>query len=152
MRVFEIGNKTWKSALFTIRMKDLASDQNYVEIMNLQIELQIYFQNDGLVATHKTQISQEGLNFIDDGEHTHEVLNEVEMPTTTTYATEAFMFKIYGMQNLATKDKIMILYDDESGDSLWPTMELLKSKLMTKDNFVVSSIKLIKVQIEKPLL
>ena len=53
----------------------------------------------------------------------------------TTYDTINFILK-HDLQNTATKHKMMILFDDESGDSLlWPTMGFFKDKLMTKSKF-----------------
>ena len=142
MQVSEGGFKIWKLAQFTILLDDLDSNQNYLDNVNLQFALQTRFQNDGFI--HKPQISTDGFNFVGDGERSHKVNGEVEMPITITYDIDACMFRIYGVQNSATKHKIMRLYDDGSGDSLRPTMAFLKTKLMNT-KMQVSSIKLVKV-------
>jgi hypothetical protein len=129
------GNPIWKMALFTILMDDLDTDQTYLDNVNLQFELQTRFQNDGSVTIYKTEISENGLEFVDVGERTHNVNWEVEMPITIVYDKESFKFKLHGKQNSGTQHKFMILYDDESDQSLWHHMGFQQEKLMTKGKF-----------------
>ena len=129
------GNPIWKMALFTIIMDDLDTDQTYLDNVNLQFELQTRFQNDGSVTIYKTEISENGLEFVDNGERTHNVNGEVEMPITIVYDKESFKFKLHGKQNSGTQHKFMILYDDESDQSLWHHMGFQQEKLMTKGKF-----------------
>jgi len=42
-------------------------------------------------------------------------------------------FKISGKQNGATRHKFMVLFDDESDESLWPTMGYNSNKLIKKN-------------------
>ena len=44
------GNPIWRSALFTIFMNDLDTNQTYLDNVNLQFEFQTRFQNEGAVT------------------------------------------------------------------------------------------------------
>jgi len=123
------GTNTWKAALFTILLNDLDPNQQYLDNVNLQSVLQTKFTNEGQAFIKKTDISPDDLALTDNGEYSHQVGTETAMPITITYDTENSIFKISGTQNSATKHKFMILYDDESDESLWPTMGFHQKKI-----------------------
>jgi len=125
------GTNTSKAALFTILLDNLDPNQQYLDNVNLQSVLQTKFTNEAQAFIRKTDISDDGLAFTDGG-YSHQVATETAMPITITYDTENFIFRISGKQNSATKHKFMILYDDESDQSLWPTMGYHNNKLIKK--------------------
>jgi len=127
------GNNKWKAALFTILLNDLDPNQQYLDNLTLQSVLQTKFTNEAQAFIRKTDISDDGLAFINSGQLSHQVGSETAMPITITYDTENFIFKISGKQNSATKHKFMILHDDESDESLWPTIGYHNNKLIKKD-------------------
>ena len=133
VQTVEGGNNKWKAALFTIKLDDLDPDQQYLDNLTLQSVLQTKFTNEAQAFITKTDISDDGLAFTNSGQLTHTVGTENEMPITISYDTENFIFKISGKQNSATKHKFMILYDDESDESLWPTMGYDSQKLIKKN-------------------
>ena len=133
VQTVEGGNNKWKSALFTIRLDDLNPDQQYIDNLTLQSVLQTKFNNEASAFIEKTDISDDGLAFTNSGQLSHTVGGENEMPITITYDSEKFVFKISGKQNSATKHKFMILFDDESDASLWPTMGYNSQKLIKKN-------------------
>jgi hypothetical protein len=127
------GSNKWKAALFTILLNDLDPNQQYLDNLNLQSVLQTKFSKEAQAFIQKTDISDDGLAFTNSGQLSHSVGSETAMPITITYDTENFIFKISGKQNSATKHKFMILYDDESDESLWPTIGYHNNKLIKKD-------------------
>jgi hypothetical protein len=133
VQTVESGNNKWKAALFTIRLDDLNPDQQYIDNLTLQSVLQTKFNNEANAFIEKTDISEDGLAFTNSGQLSHTVGTENTMPITITYDSEKFVFKISGKQNSATKHKFMILYDDESDASLWPTMGYNSQKLIKKN-------------------
>jgi len=133
VQTVESGSNKWKSALFTIRLDDLNPDQQYIDNLTLQSVLQTKFNNEANAFIEKTDISEDGLAFTNSGQLNHQVGTETEMPITITYDSENFIFKISGKQNSATKHKFMILYDDESDESLWPTMGYDSQKLIKQN-------------------
>jgi len=132
VQTVESGSNKWKAALFTIKLNDLNPDQQYIDNLTLQSVLQTKFNNEANAFIEKTDISDDGLVFINSG-FSHTVGTENEMPITITYDSENFLFKISGKQNSGTKHKFMILYDDESDESLWPTMGYDSQKLIKKN-------------------
>jgi len=133
VQTVESGNNKWKAALFTIKLDDLNPDQQYLDNLTLQSVLQTEFNNEANAFITKTDISDDGLAFTNSGQFSHQVGTENEMPITISYDTENFIFKISGKQNSATKHKFMILFDDESDTSLWPTMGYDSQKLIKKN-------------------
>jgi hypothetical protein len=112
-------------------LDNLDPNQQYLDNVNLQSVLQTKFTHEAQAFIRKTDISDDGLAFTDGG-YSHQVGSETAMPITITYDTENFIFKISGKQNSATKHKFMILYSDESDESLWPTMGYHNNKLIKK--------------------
>ena len=133
VQTVENGNNIWKAALFTILLNDLDPNQQYLDNVNLQSVLQTKITNEAQAFIRKTDISADGLAFTNSGQFSHQVGSETAMPITITYDTENFIFKISGIQNVATKHKFMILFDDESDESLWPTIGYHNNKLIKKD-------------------
>ena len=133
VQTVENGNNKWKISLFTIQLNDLDPNQQYLDNLTLQSVLQTKFTNEAQAIIKKTDISDDGLAFTNSGQLSHQVGSETAMPITITYDTQNFIFKISGKQNVATKHKFVILYDDESDESLWPTMGYNSNKLIKKN-------------------
>ena len=133
VQTVEGGNNKWKAALFTMKLDDLNPDQQYIDNLTLQSLLQTKFNNEANAFIEKTDISDDGLAFTNSGQLSHTVGGENEMPITITYDTDNFIFKRSGKQNSATRHKFMILYDDESDESMWPTMGYNSNKLIKKN-------------------
>ena len=145
VQTVENGNNIWKAALFTILLNDLDPNQQYLDNVNLQSVHQTKFTNEAQAFILKTEISDDGLAFTNSGQFSHSVGSETAMPITITYDTENFIFKISGKQNVATKQKFMVLFDDESDQSLWPTMGYHNNKLIKKTKYHSFYLKLIRV-------
>ena len=125
-----LTNVIWKAALFEINFIDLAEDQIYLDNLSLQLNIQTQFTNASGNKIFKTDIDNSG--YLGAGSFVHQVDTETTMPITINYNPTTYKFSLYGNQE--SKHKIVVLYDDNSGGSLWKSMGFEKHKLMTKDD------------------
>ena len=120
----------WKAALFEIDFIDLLEDQIYLDNLNLQVEVQTQLTNASGNKISKTLIDETTGLLGETGIPTHAVDTETPLPLTITYNADIYKFNLYGTQPSTGKHKIVVLYDDDSGGSLWTSMGFDKNKLM----------------------
>jgi hypothetical protein len=121
----------WKAALFEINFDDLSEEQIYLDNQNLALEIQSQFTNQAGNKIFKYPVDEVGDGQIIIGNSVsqiHQVDTESALNLTITYNSETYKYNIVGAQS--TKHKIMVLFDDELGGSLWTSLGFSKEKLM----------------------